>query len=203
MIQCDPRSDSFPSFVARASDFFQQPASGGSAGWGTISSLSSTSRLRNQIGSWGTRFQRLGDNPSLLIRRPSASPSRTRQDLDPPKSPVRVSLNVIHNDGPKPPTWRPPGQALADRRTQGVGGSSHWSAIAATQNATHEKTIHRPLSAASPAEQLGSVTLATIVHARPWALGERASPSRQPFYPRFIRLRATNGRRLSDISGLA
>jgi hypothetical protein len=42
-----------------------------------------------------------------------------------------------------------------------------------------------------------------IVHAQLWSMGRCELPLRQPFYLRFVRLCATNGRQLSDISGLA
>ena len=43
------------------------------------------------------------NDPTLLVVRPAPPSCRTRQNLDPPKAAVRVSLNVIHNVSPKTP----------------------------------------------------------------------------------------------------
>ena len=48
----------------------------------------------------GTR--RLLDDPCLLLRRPASAPPRSRQNLNPPKSALRVVINVEHNDSSKP-----------------------------------------------------------------------------------------------------
>lgn len=56
----------------------------------------------SRLGDPRSRFQRLRNDPGLLVRGPAATPTRTSEDLYPPKRTLRVVAKVKHKDSSKP-----------------------------------------------------------------------------------------------------
>ena len=81
-----------------------QPPFSGAADWPSRASAATPDLLRTNLPTARdlryrrARLPRLGDNPALLFRRPTPSPRRSRQHLNPTEGTLRVVVNYVHKN---------------------------------------------------------------------------------------------------------